>query len=524
MTDPVYLLVEGMYLGADSIAFDAAFQWRLMRSQGVDARLFVSRFDAAKYPDVEVHPFRDLASTLQREPGLLIYHWVDGWSEADRLLTRTNCPVVLRWHNNTPPWFFANYSLRPAHKTVRGFQEILRISETLPQARVWTNSQFSRRQLGFLGIEETRIDVVHPASTYLEEKTVTSTSTTPRSGLPIRLLFVGRVVPHKGHRHLIASAHALAEISQRPVEVCLPGRADSDMPDYVPELRDLAQRLDVRLEIPGEVSETELEKAYAEADVFVGLSEHEGFGLPILEAMTRQLPVVGYRCSAVSEILSQHPLAVDELDPVEVARRILVALDEPARRALISWQEASILPRFDRKVIANQLEAALETSGQSLPDDANAPEDSPAPTPPPAEILKALEGVLQRPIPPLSLPKDLPRDMNPHFVSRYDLLSYRKLLRSTSTGDLRERALAFQFSSHRPLLGRLSNLFKKAVLRAQDGLLRAIEISHSDLDNRIQTVNQTLTSLARRVGELETEQRKSPPSESDTDQEKNSQD
>lgn len=508
MPGPVYLLVQGMHLRADSIAYDTAFQYRQLKDWGLRPEVFAEKFEPTNYPGIDAKPFRELEAALARAPGPVIYHWVDGWDEGDRVLVRANVPVVLRWHNNTPPWFFASYSPVPTHKTVRGFLELLRVAEALPEAELWTNSGFSRRQLGMLGIDDDRIAVVYPASAYLEGQPATSEPQDVRApDAPIRLLFVGRVVPHKGHLHLLAAARAVADMSGREVRVALPGRPDEDMPRYVPEIRALAERLEIPVEIPGEVSHQALDQAYRDADAFVGLSEHEGFGLPVLEAMSRGLPVVGYRCAAVAELLADHPLAVDDLDPVGIARRVIAAIDPTARRALVRWQTEELLPRFSGDAITAQLRENAAALGIEPPAP-SAPSPHRDATPCPDEVLAALGRAQQIPDPDTDLPTDLPRDTNPHFVTRYDLSAYRTLLRDTERGTLRHRALGLEFGSHRRTLGGFMGKLKNGILRLQDGLIRTIEMSHDDLEDRIQEINDRVDVLSAEIKSLRRSSRK----------------
>ncbi len=499
----VHLLIEGMYLRADSIAWDAALHYRLLRAQGVEVSIFAERFDPAHYPCVPVQPFGEFEATLREDPGLIIYHWVDGWKEAEALLRRAQAPVALRWHNNTPPWFFAPYSHFPTHKTVRGFEEILRSAVAMPQARFWVNSEFSRRQLTVLGLDPARVDVLQPASPLLDVEAEPAPPGAEASNIearsPLRLLFVGRIVPHKGHLHVLAAAAALRALSGRPIKVIFPGRADADMPGYPAEIRALASRLAIDLDLPGEISQDDLSRHYRNADVFVGLSEHEGFGLPILEAMAHGLPVVGYRSSAVAEVLNEHPLGVDELDPLTIARRILAAIAPDSRAAIIDWQRQVILPRFSSRMVAQKLGSLVAQAGIDL---ANPIIDG-GPTAPTAAIADAIREALLRadalPAPQSHIMNDLPRDTNPHFVTRYDLRAYRAMLRPGETGDLRSRALKFQFSSHREVFGGVLGFVKRMALRLQDGVVRTIELSHEELEERLQTISDKLDSLADRL-------------------------
>ena len=84
------------------------------------------------------------------------------------------------------------------------------------------------------------------------------------------------------------------------------------------------------------MSDGELLAHWATADVFVCLSEHEGFCVPLLEAMTLGVPVVAYSAGAVPETLDGAGVLLDDKDPLAVA----VAVDQvcrpgPARESLV---------------------------------------------------------------------------------------------------------------------------------------------------------------------------------------------
>lgn len=498
MAAPVYLLIEGMHLRADSIARDAAFHYEFLRRRGVEAQIFCDRFDATNYPGIDARPFEDLRPALKREPGLVIYHWVDGWGRADALVRTVECPVAIRWHNNTPPWFFAPYSPIPTRKTVRGFLELLRLAAARPNAEIWANSEFSRRQLEALGIDCDRTKVVYPASSFLENPPTLQPAREP--GEELRLLFVGRVVPHKGHFHLIAAARAAADMGRRRVRVVLPGRHDADMESYVPQIRAFARRLSIPIDTPGEITHEALEHEYQQADVFVALSEHEGFGLPVLEAMARGVPVVGYRCSAVTETLEGHPLAVDTLDPVTVGRRILAGASPGSRDALAAWQIRSLLPRFTSDRIERQLSSALANIQTGGIAEGEGKPISSEPVPP--EVQTSIDECSALPEPDVAIPRDLPRDINPHLVTRYDLDAYEVLLRLDKRGSLRDRALELRFASHRGRSGTIVSWMKAAILRAQDGLVRTLELSHTGLSGDIRSLRNDLDRLAHEVAEV----------------------
>jgi glycosyltransferase involved in cell wall biosynthesis len=90
-----------------------------------------------------------------------------------------------------------------------------------------------------------------------------------------------------------------------------------------------------RLRWLNQVSDEELQKIYRSASVYVSMSEHEGFCLPVLEAMLAGLPVVSYAQPAVRELLGGSGITFFDKDFVYLARYLRELLDSPDRLAKI---------------------------------------------------------------------------------------------------------------------------------------------------------------------------------------------
>src|SRR5207247_3206720 len=100
-----------------------------------------------------------------------------------------------------------------------------------------------------------------------------------------------------------------------------------DLPDLLASL-DLSRNVHVS----GFISDTELSARYAAADVVVYLSEYEGFGLPVLEALSRGVPVVTTRRPATGEIFEGAALLAEPDDPREISTRLRTLLGDAAVR------------------------------------------------------------------------------------------------------------------------------------------------------------------------------------------------
>ena len=149
-------------------------------------------------------------------------------------------------------------------------------------------------------------------------------------------LFVGRVAPNKCQHDVVGAFAVYRRVFDPGARLTLVGGATS--PHYQRAIERLIGELGLgdSVEILSGVSDAELLAHWATSDVFVCLSEHEGFCVPLLEAMTLGVPVVAYAAGAVPGTLDGAGVLLDDKDPLSVA----TAVDEvcrpgPARDRLV---------------------------------------------------------------------------------------------------------------------------------------------------------------------------------------------
>jgi glycosyltransferase involved in cell wall biosynthesis len=183
-----------------------------------------------------------------------------------------------------------------------------------------------------LGVPSERIDVIP-----LGYGTPPHTVPTPEPELRARLglgegPIVLNVAVKKVHKNQRALVRALPEVrrSVPAAQLVLPGASTP----YEEELRAEALRLGQghAVTFPGYVDSSDLEGLYAAASAFVFPSLNEGFGLPVLEAMARGVPVVTSAVSSLPEVAGDAALLVDPASVGEIAAAIIRVLTEPALR------------------------------------------------------------------------------------------------------------------------------------------------------------------------------------------------
>ncbi|HVL82484.1 MAG TPA: glycosyltransferase [Actinomycetota bacterium] len=298
----------------------------------------------------DIHPqllrrartWSDYAGTRSARRGrdVLLYQASTGSRGLAPFLTERPETKAIYYHNITPAEFFEPFDPGAAINLSRAREEL---SELAPRCAVaMANSEYSASELHELGIED--VSVIPP---YLPP----SLDAAPdphqldwlrRTKRGLDLLFVSRVAPHKGHADLLrvlATVRAAIDPNARLFVVGAWG------PDpYMRMLFKLRERL--RLEgvvFCGSITEPHLAAYYAGCDVFISMSRHEGFGLPLLEAMRAGLPVIAYDGGAVGETLGGSGVLVRTRDPATIAEVVhRVGCDESLRASVVARQRARV--------------------------------------------------------------------------------------------------------------------------------------------------------------------------------------
>lgn len=176
------------------------------------------------------------------------------------------------------------------------------------------------------------------------------------------LLFVGKVSPHKGQADLVKALAAYRRLYDPLARLHLVGGAISD--EYRTAVERFAAELGLldALEIAGSVTHEELIAYYAASDAFVCLSNHEGFCVPLLEAMVHGLPIVAYTNTAVPETVQGAGLILPNKEPVRVAAAIDRVIRDPRLRSMLAQAAAERVGAFALPRVRDGFATAIEAA------------------------------------------------------------------------------------------------------------------------------------------------------------------
>jgi glycosyltransferase involved in cell wall biosynthesis len=299
---------------------------QLLRRLGFQSELFALDI----HPELKdlAHPATELARSVEPSDAVLYHHGIG--SELVPLLSSLPARKVLAYHNITPSRFFKPFDPAVARALDDGRLQLAALAEMCEGALAF--SKFSGADLKALRFR--RVSIIPPP---LEPWRVCRAGDERIfrrlfDGKTQNLLFVGRVVPNKRIEDLIALTERLLRRNPgRAFRLVVAGpyqRASA----YFERLGELAEPIAEQVVFLGAVSQHELCAAYRAAHLFVSMSEHEGFGLPICEAMAAGVPVIAYDGGAVSEAMGDAGLLFRPKRIERVAALCEILLDDPVRR------------------------------------------------------------------------------------------------------------------------------------------------------------------------------------------------
>jgi glycosyltransferase involved in cell wall biosynthesis len=320
----VHQLVPNLAFG-DAISQQALTLRGILRALGVRSEIFAEHVDTQLLG--EARPYRQLRDEA-REGAVVLYHFSIASEVTDfyRLLPN---PRILVYHNITPPEFFRGVNAEVARLCARGRDELraLRTHCTLALA----DSQFNREELAALGFERTAVlpILLDPQRYHL--RPVRRLERPYRDG-HVNFLHVGRLVPNKRIEDVLKVFYFYRRRINPDSRLFLVG-IDTDMEIYSVALRQMIHDLGLSgVAFAGRVSQRELVTYYRLAHVYVCMSEHEGFCVPLVESMHFGVPIIAYAAGAVPETLGEAGALVLRKDFPEIAELAAVVCEDPALR------------------------------------------------------------------------------------------------------------------------------------------------------------------------------------------------
>jgi len=358
----VYLALPSFW-PYDAVGNDVLGMKACLEAAGYDTAIFATLMDA----DCEGYARKlDVQDPIWRSPDdILIYHHAIYWEAGERLLEQARVKVAIKYHNVTPPHFFQGYARHYYDGCSGGLAATQRLARR-PGTYFWGASAFNVADLVRHGAPPERCRVI-PTIHRIEEELACAPFDSVIVGAyrqsRANILFVGSLRPNKGHRKAIDVFAAYRRLSDAPVRLVFAGSFDPSLKCYLDEVQAhaAAQHVGADVHFAFTVTPSQLRAYYLCSSVFLCTSEHEGFCVPLVEAMYFRTPIVAWNTTAVGETCGPAGLVFQEFSPEGLAGAIDECVENPAMALQLAdcgW--AQYESRFDRRVTGRRLLELVE--------------------------------------------------------------------------------------------------------------------------------------------------------------------
>lgn len=272
--------------------------------------------------------YQDIESEIFGKETVLFYHLA---LLTDPVIKHLSCKKVLVFHNITEPDLLEGTDEEKRIWCSAGLYDTAKTADYFDMAI--TFSEYSKKCLTDMGWRSRDIVVLPIMVRFNNFSQEPSKEIIDKYGKKsINILFTGRVYPNKKHENVISSFAAYKKQYQKNAKLFLVGSIGGG--NYYPSLLAYAKKLGVLEDIifTGHVSFSEYLAYYHIADIYLCMSAHEGFCIPLVEAMYFNIPIIAHASTAVPDTLAGSGVAVHSREPEIVARKMNTIVENSAYR------------------------------------------------------------------------------------------------------------------------------------------------------------------------------------------------
>ncbi|SDR07879.1 Glycosyltransferase involved in cell wall bisynthesis [Rhizobiales bacterium GAS191] len=333
---------------------------RLLRAEGFESEIYANFLDSKL--DGRILPFAQIS---REDDYVLLLHHSMGFDNYDEVVALP-CRKILVYHNITPVEFLGDHvHVIPYSKLGRAQLRdlVTRVDSAIGDSPY---NAIELHSLGFSPVEVLPL-LIDPQP--WQQRRAKSKRPSGMDALrPFTVLFVGRVVRQKGQRDLV---DAFAVFKARLGRACRLVLVGAHSEEYVAEIERAVetQGLSNDVVVTGHVSDDELHEWYAQSDLYVSLSRHEGFGIPLIEALAYELPVLAWPAGNVPYTLQDAAVLLSSRSPEAVADAMQRIATDPSLQERLAQARKRVLAEYDPRRAMRCLSALLARSGALAPTD-----------------------------------------------------------------------------------------------------------------------------------------------------------
>jgi glycosyltransferase involved in cell wall biosynthesis len=350
----VYQLNSTLAFG-DAITNHTLEMDKVLRKWGFDTQIFAETIDS-KNLQSGIKLDKNYKKYMPSKDDLLIYHY-SVYCENINLYKDSNNLKIFEYHNITPPKYFREYDDNLGLICKRGREELGNL--TICTLSIG-DSEYNRQELVENGFKEETSDVLPIFLHYNDYDSVELNENLYKKFYDgfVNILFVGRIAPNKKIEDLIKTFYFYKKINPRSRLFIVGTRF---LNYYDKELTDFVNALRVDgVYFTDKVSLSDLKTYYKLADIFLCMSEHEGFCVPLIESMYFKIPIIAYNSTAIPYTLENSGVLINKKNYLEIAELINLIIEDEKLKSRIITNQNERLNYFDRTNVEKKLKTIIE--------------------------------------------------------------------------------------------------------------------------------------------------------------------
>ena len=337
----------------DAVSNDALNIYNFLKEKGYNTLIYAENID--KRLKGKVKKIEKLKKVDKRD--IIIYHKSTG-TKITFELERFKCKKVIKYHNITPEKYLKKYNKFLSNLVKYGREGLKYASKYMDYAL--SDSTYNKIELDELGYKNAEvIPILIPFEDY--KKTPDNKIIEKYNDGKKNILFVGRIVPNKAQEDIIKSFYYYKKYIDNNSRLIFVG-SDNGFENYSGLLKKLVKELHIENDVlfTGHIKFEEILAFYKIASLFLCMSEHEGFCVPLVESMFFKVPILAYNSSAIKDTLGNSGIVVNKKDYFLISELMDLILSDDSFKERIIKNQSKRLEDFKNEKIENQLIKFIE--------------------------------------------------------------------------------------------------------------------------------------------------------------------
>lgn len=340
----------------DAISNEVLALQKLLLEMGYKSEIYAENIDPRLSAQV-----KNYKKYKYEKDDIIIHHFGIGSDLNDFVFELPNKNKILRYHNVTPYEFFRGYNGTTMQLCQRGREQLEKGIKKYKKCLA--DSEYNKEELVDLGYSNIEVIPILLALDDYKKEPEESIIEKYKDGKTTNIIFVGRVAPNKKQEDIIRSFYFYKKYFNNKSRLFLVG-SYGGMEAYYKQLVQLVDRLGLEdVYFTGHIPFKEILAYYHIADLFLCMSEHEGFCVPLVESMFFKVPIMAYSTCAIPYTLGKGGVLVKQKKYLEIAAMMDYICNEKSFKDIIVDKQSERLEALAPEIVKEQFRKYILQEG-----------------------------------------------------------------------------------------------------------------------------------------------------------------